>query len=313
MARVDISQGQRVRSGPWHLHVLGTPRDLSGRPVAAESIAHDLATRNRLPVTTLDGNFAIVAHCDNEIHVATDPVASFPILVSADLVTDDWARMPGGPLDDRAVSECINTSHLVGTMTLQQAVEQVPGGSYWIGDRRERYWRFEPRTWGAKAGHDDLVTALRAAIAAYTGKRVLLPLSGGWDSRLLFALLLEAGIDFDTYSIGGDLAAGTDAGIARHISQQYGKSFHRVGTGARLLDATTDHLIIRTGGAYPDFAPYTGQAGQLAALAERYDVMLRGDEAFGWRYTSLTQRDVKHLLNIDWSGTFDQGDCSGRD
>jgi hypothetical protein len=284
--------------------VLGAPQRGFGKVTARQIAQWRLGSCN-LP--SMDGNFAVIARDKRDLTVSvwTDNVASVRILASQQdnmiRLSDRWSSVDSRAPDLQALAHLLGIGQLLGQETLVEGVRTLRPSTLTVfgphGLLREEPLQDFDRRRNQTIGQ--LVDCLRDVAASYRGRRVLLPLSGGWDSRLLFALFLEAGVEFETFSIGGIDHPGSDHAIAASISAAYGIPCHFVASNATQVHETADELNLRAGGECPDFLAYSDGMAGLRALARNFDVIVRGDEAFGWLHMSLTPQHARRMLGLE--------------
>jgi len=177
-------------------------------------------------VKKLNGFFYVIVKKNDELYIAVDHVRSIPLFYAihegAFLISDDaeWIRSQIGQNRMRDISCCEFqvVGYVTGKDTLFPSIKQVQAGeALEIKREREswsissyRYYRFlhdEPNSYN----EDELVNLLeRVALESiqrlveYAGNRqIVVPLSGGYDSRLIVTLLKKLGYkDVLTFSYG---------------------------------------------------------------------------------------------------------------
>lgn len=181
--------------------------------IVAEGVHDDWDMRISNILMRLNGNWALIVLRGNVLYAATDRTRSFPLLYSqanGDLyLTDDFERMchDGVRWCPEAVEEFLWSGYPAGTLTLADGVYQIPAGTflrYDVGTKGKwlsRYFSFLPR--GNSSDSDDQLSerlarlldeSVRRAGEAVRGK-IIVPLSGGMDSRVIAASLKRNGFD----------------------------------------------------------------------------------------------------------------------
>lgn len=121
-----------------------------------------------------------------------------------------------------------------------------------------------------------LTHSLHNMSQAVPGKKLLLALTGGYDSRTLFALAKRAGIDFDAYTLEYDTIYADDVSIPRKLCQLTGVKHHYVPVDhSRYDQQLEDDYIRHTAGLIRDQDRVFYAHGQYQELIRQY-----GDVAF---------------------------------
>jgi asparagine synthase (glutamine-hydrolysing) len=247
--------GPSVR--PWHragcAHATGIAYTDSG-PLSGAALAAylDGPAESFLPrLCALSGHFAAVLETGDGSLAAVDRIRSIPLFYarmgkSFALGTDarKVARAVGARLDDpAAAAELLLASAVVGGRTLSRGIRQVQAGEVvrLEGDTAwpTRYFRYASGPPLAAAPDEleaeavaGLERAFEAFLASVRGQPVAVPLSGGFDSRLIAALLARGGrTDAVCYTYGRRSAFEVRA--SRRIAQTLGLRWHFVPYSAR--------------------------------------------------------------------------------
>lgn len=148
------------------------------------------------------------------------------------------ARVPPAAAADRgAIAELIAFEHVLGERTHAQGVAALPLGHHLVldatGVRVQKHFRFADIPLDARLTPRRAVPGLLRAWRDASGellrrsasRRVVVPLSGGLDSRLLAATASELGASLETFTFGQRLASGAeppDVTIARQVAGALG-------------------------------------------------------------------------------------------
>ncbi|MBK8980134.1 MAG: hypothetical protein IPM29_29895 [Planctomycetes bacterium] len=208
-----------------------------------------VAARGIEPVAReLDGFFTLVHAGASEpgvVAVATDPIGSHLAHVRygdgacAVAASPLWLAALGEPaLDAVGCQEFLATGILYEDRTLFRDVRRLPPAAVvWLGAagplRNAQTWQIgalEPGSLAAAAAVDAFGAGMRDAVrrAARGAERPICDLTAGWDSRLLVAFLLDAGIAFDT-TVTGD-ASSADVRLSLRIADAFGLRHHVIDT-----------------------------------------------------------------------------------
>jgi asparagine synthase (glutamine-hydrolysing) len=199
---------------------------------------------------SLPNEWAIVATSDLSLIAATDKVRSYPLFytdATSPAVLSNSARtvleqLPEPEIDSDSVVEFSMAGYVTGSATLFQELKQLQAGEMLVAEDREdsvqtyRYYRYLPRpveslplaTW-----IDELATIteviFKRLIESANGRLLLVPLSGGMDSRLIVCMLRHLGYgNVQTFSYGPE--GNYEAKIARTVAKRVGYPWQFVQT-----------------------------------------------------------------------------------
>ncbi|MWG34248.1 asparagine synthase C-terminal domain-containing protein [Halomarina oriensis] len=222
---------------------------VDGDPVDAAALAGrvaavDTATAFRRTVERLDGFYAVVRVVDGTVYAATDHVRSVPLFYAPDLgLVSDSARLLrerlGTPaVDGVAEAEYLTATYVTGDETLYRGIRTLRAGELLELDtttpveatgrvRTEHHWTYSPgaapdapeATTGERLAtlDDAMVTAFERCLAVADGRPIAVPLSGGYDSRLVAAMLVRLGAeDVRTFTYGQ--AGSADVRVAEDVA-----------------------------------------------------------------------------------------------
>lgn len=167
-------------------------------------------------LSSANGFYALVKHRPNEVMAAVDHVRSIPLFYSQRgqtlILSDDaeWVRsqVDDNEMDPIAREEFLLAGYVTGSDTLYSHVKQLQAGECLaatydagrIAITKRRYYRFqhvEPAHYNAAVLGEELkeITTgiVQRLIQHAAGRQIVLPLSGGYDSRLIAALLKQSG------------------------------------------------------------------------------------------------------------------------
>lgn len=229
----DLASGGRLR---W-----------TGHPSSPEELCAAVESGDGDAISRIGGHWAAIHERDGDIVLIQDSVRSFPVFYSFDgtpTISDDIevARAAAGHPDrsSGAVDEFLHLGYVTGADTLFTGISQVQMGERVTLDSNAVRERAFART----IAHDSpgitdeallderfdaaLGTALDRAFEWIGDRQVVLPLSGGLDSRLLAVLLAQRGVgnvlNF-TYGVGET----REVGISRTVSESLGQRWEFVG------------------------------------------------------------------------------------
>lgn len=194
--------------------------------------------RDRNDFTTVSGNFAIIIEQEEETAIFADRVRSIPLFYYQDedgnwIITDQLNKdMIEGKWDDLAVYEFLLTGYVSGKNTLYPHIYQLEAGQYVVfsrdGVKQVEYFQYyhQPEE---QMDLDSAVEELKKVFydvfgrlaKRLKGQQVMIPLSGGYDSRIVALLLKEVGIDsLSSFTYGN--AQNSEAKKSKEIAERLG-------------------------------------------------------------------------------------------
>lgn len=202
-------------------------------------------------VVSLNGYFAIVCQRDSAIFAAVDRARSIPLFYSCFgkefYISDDanWIRARIGGLERGELEElefCM-TGYVTGSDTLYPDVKQLRAGELLVAKmdcepvqcHLERYYDFTNTEQHYapdaeelfKAFDRVLVRCFQRLVRLAGGRTIVIPLSGGWDSRLVAIMLKRMGYSNTvafTYGRPGNL----ESEISKQVAESLGIEWHFV-------------------------------------------------------------------------------------
>ncbi len=211
---------------------------LDGSPIDQHALADQFAAAQNPEQTTallqrLNGFYAWVSHTADELRAGVDHIRSRPLFYSQKegrfYISDDaeWVRQRVGDqtMDPLAREEFQLAGYVTGSDTLFPNVKQLQAGEFLVARvtdgnievETHRYYRFlhtEPSSYSEPALLAELdavaTRSIQRLIDYAAGRQIVVPLSGGYDSRLIVTLLKRLGyhnvITF-TYGVPGNREA----------------------------------------------------------------------------------------------------------
>ncbi|MBS4190232.1 hypothetical protein KHA94_08455 [Bacillus sp. FJAT-49705] len=166
----------------------------------------------------LIGEFVFIKAVQNELFAIVDRKRSIPLFYYKEgsrwIVTDKISLQKDKPLHQTAAKEFLITGFTANEKTLYEGVYQIEAGSYIrIHEEgkvdKQEYYQFyhHPVNKDIEEFSEELKTVLLAVfedlIKRLINKAPILPLSGGYDSRIIALLLKEYGIeDISSFTYG---------------------------------------------------------------------------------------------------------------
>jgi len=237
-------------------------------------------------LASLDGNFAFVVSDGVRTIAAVDRIRSIPLLFARNrsgrwLVSDHAAPVRAGlelgvnDVDAVSANEIALSGYVLSDRTLYRKVSALLPGQFAVFEGRdvpstERYALYRP--WLIKRGVsaeawranllDGTAHVLEKLVARAAGRRILLPLSAGLDSRLIASGLKHLGCrDVVCFSYGRP--GNHEAEAARRIAGKLGYPWH-------MLPTTTAEF--RAARSSADYQRYLALADNLVATPVEQDV-----------------------------------------
>jgi asparagine synthase (glutamine-hydrolysing) len=226
-----------IPRGRWTIRYIG--RSDGARQILsflAENQDFDIKNLKELLVS-LPNEWAIIAQSAEYVVAATDKIRSYPIFYvdkpprfvvsnAARLIAEDGNELG---LDEESVLEFAMAGYVTGSNTLYETVKQLQAGEILVferqgqGYKRHRYYQYLPQPEAVSTVNwvDELAYVteriFRRMIDFAAGRPLLVPLSGGLDSRLIVCMLRYFGYqDVRTFSYG--LPGNYEAKIARKVA-----------------------------------------------------------------------------------------------
>jgi asparagine synthase (glutamine-hydrolysing) len=171
-------------------------------------VENEAEFRNKL--IDANGNFAVVLNLNEAVLAAVDRIRSLPLFYSAGsedfIISDDASYIKEktyqNRMDDVSVNEFLLTGYVTNEDTLYKSVKQVQAGEYILFNKklkeiyRSDYFRLQHNDYYDMSS-DELISKLddvhidifKRLIQSLDGHTVVVPLSGGYDSRLVVTML----------------------------------------------------------------------------------------------------------------------------
>lgn len=197
-----------------------------------------------------NGFYALVWERGSQLLAAVDHIRSIPLFYALKdgnfFLSDDaeWVRQQVGntTMDEIAKEEFQLTGYVTGQDTLYPDVKQLQAGEFLsintsvesLQLKTERYYRFlhiEPENYAEAALYQQLDAAALASIDNLiryaNGRQIVIPLSGGYDSRLIATLLKRRGYEnilTFTYGVLGN----KESAYSKKVADALGLKWHFV-------------------------------------------------------------------------------------
>ena len=232
-------------------------------------------------VSNWNGFFALVVQADGHVGLAVDRARSIPLFYSPGIpsmaVSDsaEWlrGRLDYPALDPARVGEFLLAGYVLNNATLCPGVLQVQSGEAidcrydqvsekWVTET-ERYRVFKPAGTGTESFEESireydrvLTRCFERSLSVAGDRQIVVPLSGGYDSRLLLLMLVRTGAkNLVAYTYGRDTG---ETERSRYVAEA-------VGVPWRLCDYSQGAW--RAAACKNEFWEYLRQASNLSTVA----------------------------------------------
>lgn len=237
--RMVERDGVRIRLiGSLH-GVAGDPIEIVRAAMLSNGLLRNVAELHDA-LRALHGNFAcIVEDRDGGVLASVDKIKSYPLSYRIDrgdlcIAGDAQAlRVEGDARNADAFLEFAMAGYVTNGETLFEGIRQLRGGEFLMRDRVGRihvheYYRFYNPEISSVSPHDAIETLhvvtvdiFRRLIERLAGRTALIPLSGGYDSRLVITMLKRLGYDaIRAFSYG--IPGNCEAAAARVVAERLG-------------------------------------------------------------------------------------------
>lgn len=245
----------KIHLATWHspnwfssrrIHCRGHLVDNAGRLYQDDELCQLLEkVKSRAELEQLlkpaSGHFAIIIENENELLAAVDHAATIPLYFSDNFLSDDALAIPSErEIAEDAKSQYLLSGYLMGKRTLYSDVFIIPAGNI-LTLRKEhpqaslhQYYSYIHEE-GAKQSETALFDlldkahyrAIQSLIEYADGRQIALPLSGGYDSRLIAYMLKQLGYsNLVAFSYGSP--HNRESHISRAVAAHLGLPYHFV-------------------------------------------------------------------------------------
>ncbi|MED1610728.1 asparagine synthase-related protein [Bacillus paranthracis] len=165
----------------------------------------------------LNGCYSVIKKIGKRLYAAVDRIRSYPLFYAVKendfFVSDDinWiiSHFKGIEYDELAQKEFLLTGYVTGRETLYKDIKQLQAGELLVIDDSNDDIEFEVYKYFIPFSEEEqlkkeevhyeleimLEKVFRRLVDSIKGKKIVLPLSGGYDSRLLALMLKKFGVD----------------------------------------------------------------------------------------------------------------------
>lgn len=270
-----------------------------------ERLAKMLSENPANALDRVDGSFslAFVNSRSGEIFIGSDMMSSRPVyyiwddgvIYFAPEVKALLAAKPGlNEISEQGIADFLCHGTVVGDETYFTHIKNLrplslmkisAAGQMTIEQYHKVKFDDRARDEGEEEYIRELTRLIDRAVARATRdrdkKRINLSLSSGYDSRGILGALVRQNIKVATISHGDDRdKANSDAFIAKKICDKLGLENRFIRFNLDSLAEGSERAVYQSDGMVYQIANYTGNEYQ--EIAQEADVLLRGDEIFGW-------------------------------
>lgn len=272
-------------------------RSTAVAPVPAQVVDQDAVPEGLLEQVD---QFCSYIYLDNQKRVVlwTDHVGFSKIfhakIDGCQIFSDELSafRSLGFDVDQGMVASYLINGSMLANRTLYAGVQSLAPGRVFVATPHElqerEYWRFEPSIDAGANGVDvahELWARTEASIFRHAGEHeVILPLSGGYDSTCLLAVLAAANRDVSTFTyVNGVPRPDSDADVARRQAALLGVEHRAIGIEGEsflgMLKANINAGLNMRNANY-EIAAY---ANAVEALGDRFKnpMFCFGEECYG--------------------------------
>ena len=195
----------------------------------------------------LNGNFALALETPRYIFCTADRVRSIPLFYAVSdeeaLFSDDANHLSdrlNPSFNEENGAEFLVTGYVTGPDTLFDGISQLQAGEYLVYDKVDRslvthfYHRFWHGNYFSDSEEDLLgrldevfVRVFQRLIESTKGHQIVVPLSGGLDSRIIVAMLKRLGVE-DVICFTYGKKGNREAEISRQVAEALGYRWYFV-------------------------------------------------------------------------------------
>lgn len=285
-----------------------------GHQLTIENVAKIIRESGIQALNHLDGSFVIAVNDRNGgAWCATDPSGSLPLYYR---VTPEDVNITISPksipfsstqnLDLDGIFSFLNSGYPWGELTLLQEWKVLgPGRLLQINANNQIEFMdyFDPETSQELRGFsspDEILAELDRSLTSIATryKKILITLSGGVDSRLIAIRCHQLGIPFEAITFVANNSLGDDFDIACQLARIMDIKHHRWEWTPTNCIENFKKLIVASGGMSDAYTSYPDGMDFFSQISSSFDCVIRGDENFGCRHTSLSILESTDLLNM---------------
>lgn len=307
-----------------NIYVQGVLVDPFGNALSEQALVDLVVQHGDKAVEHIEGDF-VMAVDDSRYGVwcATDPSATLPLyykLTSNELLISSRAEnlsvRSANDLSLPGIIAALSSGYPWGELTLLKDWKALrPGHVVKIdtSNNASVSCYFDPETDESIEGFrnaQELIDAVDKGLKSIASryKRLLIPLSGGVDSRLIAVRCYALGIPFEAITFVANVPDGDDFDVASRLVKVFGVKHHRWEWNPSVENCIEKFakLCIASGGGNDAYTSYPDGMSIFGKVASGFDCALRGDHVFGYGefaesvYRSAIALSINYWDNMDW-------------
>jgi asparagine synthase (glutamine-hydrolysing) len=219
--------------------------------------------------------FSLVIQHAGNIYVAMDRICSHPIFYSDEALYDSiTVPISSSPPNTNALTLYLMSGYLTGSETLSKSIKKLQAGeTLEYSDNQiyiDTYYTYYPRAItdisledGIEKLHYTLDSAFKRVIEKANGRQIIVPLSGGLDSRLVLSKLLEKKYDnlfVYTYGVKGS----HEAKMAEHVCNKLNIKWNYVPFSTEHIYSSEFQTLVSK---YLSYMPLTSASASFLELS----------------------------------------------
>ncbi len=222
-----------------------------------------------------DGVFSLIIDLPGGTLIATDPIGAFPLLYTKAtgswLISDDAgiiaARQNEWTYNREAQPEFLSAGFVLGDETLVKEIKRTQAGEILLLHHNEKkeqqtYYWFLPDYFTSKSKSllkreltDVLQNVTKRLVDSLQGRTAVVPLSGGYDSRLIVCMLKDAGYEQTVCFTYG--RPNSESEISKKVAEALGFQWFFVDYNDIDIEGLTDN---------PEFIDYCNYVGNISSM-----------------------------------------------
>ena len=192
-------------------------------------------------LSLIDGNFAIFVKTRNHSFACVDKISSYPFLFSLSnnkiyisdngKVLKDYLKIKNNDVNSYSSNSFAMSGYTIDKFTLYKSILSfLPGECFWFENNKyfvKKYYEWQPwKIYAYKPNSKENLLQLNARIIkklikSVNNRQIIIPLSGGWDSRFIASGLKHFGYK-NVICVSYGKSNNTDMSIAKKVANKVG-------------------------------------------------------------------------------------------